>query len=124
VRFAKWTASCHNDFWLAIRGRAAPPQVSAIKGHTVLCLKTGKKFKLEEDERIFLVPSSSSRQLRVIKSLDHVDSHHARLFSPDSRSTFNDLWVWRYYVRKLQEEDRLLFHPQRRAVLQDVKATN
>ena len=27
---------------------------------------------------------------------------------PDLGSTFNDLWVWRYYVRKLQEEDRLL----------------
>ena len=40
------------------RGRAAPPQVSALKGHTALCLKTGKKFKLEEHERIFLVPAS------------------------------------------------------------------
>ena len=40
------------------RGRAAPPQLSAIKAHTALCLKTGKKFKLEEDERIFLVLSS------------------------------------------------------------------
>ncbi len=26
---------------------------------------------------------------------------------PDLGSTFNDLWVWRYYERKLQEEDRL-----------------
>lgn len=30
---------------------------------------------------------------------------------PDLGSTFNDLWVWRYYVRKLQEEDRLLSRP-------------
>lgn len=40
------------------RGQALPPQVSALKGRTALCLKTGKKFKLEEDERIFLVPTS------------------------------------------------------------------
>jgi hypothetical protein len=24
---------------------------------------------------------------------------------PDLGSTFNDTWVWRYYVRKLKEED-------------------
>lgn len=30
---------------------------------------------------------------------------------PDLGSTFNDLWVWRYYVRKLQEQDHLLSHP-------------
>lgn len=40
------------------RGRTEPPQVSAIKRHTALCLKTGKRFKLEDDERIFLVPAS------------------------------------------------------------------
>jgi ribulose-5-phosphate 4-epimerase/fuculose-1-phosphate aldolase len=27
---------------------------------------------------------------------------------PDLGSTFNDTWVWRYYVRKLKEEDRRL----------------
>jgi hypothetical protein len=40
-------------------GRALPAQVAALKLHTALCLKTGKKFKLEEDERVFLVPTSS-----------------------------------------------------------------
>ena len=40
------------------RGRVAPPQVSALKSHTALCLKTGKKFKLDEDERVFLVAAS------------------------------------------------------------------
>lgn len=34
-----------------------PPQVSAIKGRNVLCLKTGRKFKLEKDEQVLLVPS-------------------------------------------------------------------
>ena len=27
---------------------------------------------------------------------------------PDLGSTFNDIWVWRYYARKLEEEDRQL----------------
>jgi ribulose-5-phosphate 4-epimerase/fuculose-1-phosphate aldolase len=27
---------------------------------------------------------------------------------PDLGSTFNDTWVWRYYARKLKEEDRRL----------------
>jgi hypothetical protein len=35
-----------------------PPQVQAIKGHNALCLKTGKKFKLENYEQVLLVPSS------------------------------------------------------------------
>jgi len=30
---------------------------------------------------------------------------------PDLGSTFNDLWVWRYYAKKLQEEDSLLSRP-------------
>jgi hypothetical protein len=37
-------------------GRPVPPQVFALKGHSALCLKTGKKFKLEEDDKILLVP--------------------------------------------------------------------
>jgi hypothetical protein len=44
------------------RDRAVPPQVAAITGHKVLCLKTGRYFKLENDADIFLVPSSSFRR--------------------------------------------------------------
>ena len=29
----------------------------------------------------------------------------ANLKLPDLGSTFNDIWVWRYYARKLKEED-------------------
>jgi len=29
---------------------------------------------------------------------------------PDLGSTFNDTWVWRFYVRKLREEDLRLSH--------------
>jgi hypothetical protein len=34
-----------------------PPQVSAIEGHKTLCLKTGKIFIQDDNNRIFLVPS-------------------------------------------------------------------
>jgi hypothetical protein len=33
-----------------------PPQVAPIKGHKALCLRTGKTFRLERDDQIFLVP--------------------------------------------------------------------
>jgi hypothetical protein len=36
--------------------RSMPPQVTAIRGRKVFCLKTGKIFKLEKDDQIFLVP--------------------------------------------------------------------
>lgn len=42
------------DEWF--HGRAVPPQVFALRSHSALCLKTGKKFKLEECEKVFLVP--------------------------------------------------------------------
>ena len=38
------------------QGRSVPPQVSALKRRSALCLKTGKKFTLEEDDKVFLVP--------------------------------------------------------------------
>lgn len=41
-------------------GRSIPPQVLAIRGHNALCLKTGRKFKLENDDHVLLVPTSSS----------------------------------------------------------------
>lgn len=47
----------HNitDFF---RGRPMPPQVAAIRDHKALCLKTGRTFKLENDDQIFLVPAA------------------------------------------------------------------
>ena len=41
------------------RGGSMPPQVMCIQGHKALCLRTGKTFKLEKDEQIFLVPPNS-----------------------------------------------------------------
>src|SRR5437867_3149298 len=44
-------------------GRSIPPQVLAIRGHNALCLKTGRKFKLENDDQVLLVPTSSSNPI-------------------------------------------------------------
>ena len=38
------------------RGHSMPPQVTTIQGHKAFCLKTGKTFKLENHDEIFLVP--------------------------------------------------------------------
>ena len=36
---------------------SVPPQISAIRGRDALCLKTGKKFRLENDDQLLLVPT-------------------------------------------------------------------
>ena len=35
-----------------------PPQLLAIRGRTALCLKTGKKVKVENDDQFLLIPTS------------------------------------------------------------------
>jgi hypothetical protein len=40
-------------------GRSMPPQLSAIRGHKALCLRTGKTITLENDEQILLVPATA-----------------------------------------------------------------
>lgn len=40
-------------------GRVMPPQASSLQGHKVFCLKTGRKFKLDNDEQILLVPPAT-----------------------------------------------------------------
>ena len=35
-----------------------PPQLLAIRDHKALCLKTGQKFTIENDEQVLLVPAS------------------------------------------------------------------
>lgn len=37
---------------------SVPPQLLAIRGRSALCLKTGKKFKVENDGQLLLVPTS------------------------------------------------------------------
>ena len=36
-----------------------PPQLLASQGRNALCLKTGKKIKVENNDEFFLVPASS-----------------------------------------------------------------
>ena len=43
-------------------GRAVPPQVAAIRGHLAFCHKTGRKFPLENDSEIYLVPPKFFRR--------------------------------------------------------------
>lgn len=45
-------------------GRSMPPQVRTIQWHKALCLKTGKKFKLEMAEQILLVPPTAGNYRR------------------------------------------------------------
>jgi len=35
-----------------------PPQLLAIRERNALCLKTGKKVKVENDDQFFLIPTS------------------------------------------------------------------
>lgn len=49
------------------RGRSLPPQVKAVRWHYALCLKTGRKFPLENDDEIFLVPPKLFRRHSVIQ---------------------------------------------------------
>ena len=37
-------------------GLPLPPQVEALRGHNALCPKTGRKYSVENDSEIFLVP--------------------------------------------------------------------
>lgn len=39
------------------QGKAVPPQVLAIERHNTLCLRTGKVFKPESNDQIYLVPT-------------------------------------------------------------------
>ena len=48
------------------RGRSVPPQVAAIRWHTALCPKTGRKFRLENESDVFLVPPELFRRESVI----------------------------------------------------------
>lgn len=44
----------------AYHGKAQPPQLQAVAGHKVLCLKTGKTFSQSEPKDVFLVPTSEA----------------------------------------------------------------
>jgi hypothetical protein len=43
-------------------GRPLPPQLASIRWHSAFCYKTGRKFRLERNDEIFLVPPSYFRR--------------------------------------------------------------
>jgi len=47
-------------------GQPVPPQVTAIRWHKALCPKTARKFPLENNSEIFLVPPEHFRRDFVI----------------------------------------------------------
>jgi hypothetical protein len=47
-------------------GRSMPAQVEAIRGHNTFCPISGRKFRLENDSEIFLVPPERFRRDSVI----------------------------------------------------------
>ena len=42
------------------RDKAQPPQLQAVEGHKVLCLKTGKTFSQSNPGEVFLVPTTEA----------------------------------------------------------------
>lgn len=49
------------------RGRLLPPQLAANKGHSAFCHKTGRKFPLQKDDDIFLIPPVKFRRYSVVR---------------------------------------------------------
>jgi hypothetical protein len=49
------------------RGRLLPAQLAAIKGHSAFCHKTGRKFPLQKDDDIFLIPPVKFRRYSVVR---------------------------------------------------------
>ena len=49
------------------QSRPKPPQLKAILGHSAFFYKTGRKFKLEKDDEIFLVPPKLFRHHSMLR---------------------------------------------------------
>lgn len=47
-------------------GRSMPAQVEAIRGHNTFCPRSGRKFRLDNDSEVFLVPPEHFRRDSVI----------------------------------------------------------
>jgi hypothetical protein len=41
------------------RGGSLPPQVATIQHYNALCLKTGRRFKLKNNDQVFLIPTTN-----------------------------------------------------------------
>ena len=49
------------------RGRSLPPQIKAIRSHAAFCYKTGRKFQLEKEDDIFLIPPAYFRRYSLTR---------------------------------------------------------
>jgi ribulose-5-phosphate 4-epimerase/fuculose-1-phosphate aldolase len=103
--------------YLVTRPELAAPMIQ-IMGEKSICLMkghgitvTGKTIE-EATVRALNFNTLAKATLQVAQTgrqaLDISTDDIAKL--PDLGSTFNDTWVWRYYVRKLKEEDLRLNH--------------
>ncbi|HYT54325.1 MAG TPA: class II aldolase/adducin family protein [Verrucomicrobiae bacterium] len=104
--------------YLVNRAELAAPLIDVMRDRNICLMKghgitvTGKTIE-EATVRALNFNALARATLQVAqigrKAPDVASEDVERL--PDLGSTFNDLWVWRYYVKKLQEEDRLSFRP-------------
>ena len=46
-------------------GRPLPPQLATMRWHSAFCYKTGRKFRLERNEEVFLVPPLYFRRYSI-----------------------------------------------------------
>jgi len=53
-----------------LRRSLMPPQITNIRGRKAFCLKTGKRFTLDNDDQIFLVPFTDNRPVQLIPEDD------------------------------------------------------
>jgi hypothetical protein len=53
-----------------LRRFSMPPQVATLRGRKAFCLKTGRQFRLENDDQIFLVPFTDNRSTSSIPDDD------------------------------------------------------
>lgn len=51
----------------SFHGRSLPPQVATIRWLNALCYKTGRKFRLENEDETFLVPPSYFKRRSLIR---------------------------------------------------------
>jgi hypothetical protein len=58
---------CKQSIAKLFDGRSLPTHVAAIHGRMAFCLRTGRKFHLENDDEIFLVPPSDVKRDSVIR---------------------------------------------------------
>ncbi len=58
---------CKQSIAKLFDGRSLPPQVAAVRGGAAFCHKTGRRFQLENDEQIFLMPPSSLKPRSLIR---------------------------------------------------------